>query len=702
MNETRQMPERLAQMRHVDAVRRQFERVWQEGGEPRIDDELAAADLVERADLLAELLPLEWAYRQLRGDEFAREEYRDRFPGQTEIVDRLWERWLDDNKPTADGHGNHGEQALAPGRSPEHRDDIHFPPSTGPSSYEQLEPLGQGGMGVVYRAFDPRLRRRVALKRLHTVSVQRLVRLQREAEALARLQHPHIVTIYGWEELSGQPVLVLEYVMGGSLEERLGVQPLSVDDSARLTSILARAVQAAHDVGIVHRDLKPSNVLLAPAVPGSSGTVADFFPKVSDFGLARIESTGEVSECGIVVGTADYMSPEQVEGRTDDVGSKTDVWAIGVILYRCLTYRLPFSGRTVLETLERVKSGAYSPPNEVCPDLPDELVEICRGCLEKDLVRRPSAGEMADLLDSWLASRSVSSPSCHHIRRRLKAELRTRAVTPRRWRRLVLAGCIVIGLVMALASGWLLRSHADDGQVPRTSETEAVEPFRIVDFRAQHLRIVGDPERVEGGNLPAENLGEIGKDSSELRFGDMFRVDVKLSRESYLYLVAFNADGMEQLLWPVNDAAPLKGGDPEIAPRVVESLHYPPNHPETGNPIGVTLNDETNGGMQGIALLVSAEPLPRYADYLAAREEVNWKKQRVGKGVWLADTRSVFTAWAGLGVVRGEPVNEPSAQPLMAFARQLKKGGVELVEVLAFPVGAQPNIGEERGHGKKQ
>jgi hypothetical protein len=235
-----------------------------------------------------------------------------------------------------------------------------------------------------------------------------------------------------------------------------------------------------------------------------------------------------------------------------------------------------------------------------------------------------------------------------------------------------------------LATFWLLwprgdNTAVDSGASSPTAAIPAAEALRITCFRVQHLRIV---------NQLAEDHGEIGKDSFELRFGDSVRMDVKLSRPGYLYLVAFNADGKEQLLWPAG-VSPPHGGDPWTIPPLMKYLHFPPNNPRTGNMMGLTLNDEKAGGLQAIALMVSAAPLPPYADYQAARGRVKWEKQKQTKGVWLADTESVYQARRGVGIVRGKPVNRSDTAHLLRFARQLKAGGVELVEVLAFPVLAQ-------------
>ena len=195
------------------------------------------------------------------------------------------------------------------------------------SGYEVQDELGRGGMGVVYRAWDQRLHRPVALKMLLAGDFARpdeRERFEREAEAAAGLRHANIVQVYHVGDLEGRPYFTMEFVEGGSLAEKLAVAPLAGGPAAGLLATLAEAVQAAHDRGIVHRDLKPGNVLLT----------ADGTPKIADFGLARrLDDRAGLTRSGIPLGTPNYMAPEQALGLTHSIGPAADVYALGAILY---------------------------------------------------------------------------------------------------------------------------------------------------------------------------------------------------------------------------------------------------------------------------------------------------------------------------------------------------------------------------------
>ncbi len=266
--------------------------------------------------------------------------------------------------------------------------------------YEILGVLGRGGMGVVYLAQQVALKRLVALKMIRAGSQADeadLARFKIEAEAVARLAHPNIVQIYDVGEHNGQPFCSLEFVGGGTLAARLTGTPQPPRQSAELVRTLALAVEAAHQRGIVHRDLKPANVLLA-----EDGT-----PKITDFGLAkRLDDVGQ-TQTGAIVGTPSYMAPEQAAGQKQ-VGPAADVYALGAILYECLTGRPPFKAATILETLEQVRTQEPTSVRLLQPRVPRDLETICLKCLHKEPGKRyASAEELGDRLRLFLEGKPI-------------------------------------------------------------------------------------------------------------------------------------------------------------------------------------------------------------------------------------------------------------------------------------------------------
>jgi tetratricopeptide (TPR) repeat protein len=272
------------------------------------------------------------------------------------------------------------------------------------ASYDLLELLGEGGMGVVYRAWQRGLNRPVAVKMIRGAGRGRrdqLARIRIEAEAVARLHHPNIIQIYEIGEVDGAPFISLELLEGGSLDERLAGTPQPGKDAAELMITLARAVQVAHDAGIVHRDLKPSNILF-----GKDGT-----PKITDFGLAkRLESDSRQTESGQIMGSPSYMAPEQARGHTRDVGPAADVYALGAIFYEMLTGRPPFKGETPMETVRQVVEEEVVPPSRLVPRVARDLETICLQCLHKEHSRRyGSAQALAEDLHRFLAGRPIAA-----------------------------------------------------------------------------------------------------------------------------------------------------------------------------------------------------------------------------------------------------------------------------------------------------
>jgi tetratricopeptide (TPR) repeat protein len=277
--------------------------------------------------------------------------------------------------------------------------------------------LGRGAFGVVSLAYDPRLRRAVALKvpRAEVVVTPELrKRFRHEAMAAAGLDHPNIVPLYEAGEEGSVCYIASAYCRGTTLAVWLRGRsaPVPPRTAAALVATLAEAVEHAHGRGILHRDLKPSNVLLeelAPGVPASNGT--DLVPRVTDFGLAKVLDPGPGEEqanptlSGVILGTPAYMAPEQADGRASAVGPSADIYSLGAILYEVLTGRPPLQGDSAIETLVLVRTRDPLPPSRLRPRLPRDLETICLKCLEKSPhARYPNAGALADDLRRYLAA----------------------------------------------------------------------------------------------------------------------------------------------------------------------------------------------------------------------------------------------------------------------------------------------------------
>ncbi len=270
--------------------------------------------------------------------------------------------------------------------------------------YEVLDELGRGGMGVVYLARHLKLNRMVALKMILAgahAGEDDLARFKTEAEAIARLQHPHIVQVYEVGEHDGSPFCALELCGAGSLEKSLGGKPLPPAEAARLTVLLARAVHHAHQHNIVHRDLKPANVLL---VGEPDAPLVNCQPKITDFGLAKLLDVGATqTRTGAVMGTPSYMAPEQAGGKTGTIGPAADVYSLGAILYELLTGKPPFKAESAIDTLMQVVGEEPLPPRQLCPAIGRDLEAICLKCLEKQPGSRyASAADLADDLERFL------------------------------------------------------------------------------------------------------------------------------------------------------------------------------------------------------------------------------------------------------------------------------------------------------------
>jgi len=392
-------------LQYIDAVCDRFEAAWLAGQVPDPSTYLTDARQDLRQTLVRDLLRLDLQYRLQRGEHPDAEEYRQRFPELSEVVDAVF-------ASSSNGQGSLSTRRVgragSPGRTTLNllagadlggKDDfrLHQPQGAGAPGYEVLEELGHGGMGIVYRARQLALNREVALKVIRNGGFAtdfELLRFRNEAEAVAQLDHPQIVPIYEVGEIQGLPFFSMKLISGTSLDKRLAEFAATPRAAARIVAITATAVHHAHQRGILHRDLKPANILLDERDE----------PHVTDFGLAkRIGGDGELTHTGTLVGTPAYMAPEQATQAKGALSTATDVYGLGTILYALLAGRAPFAGTTLVETLDLVRTHSPEPPSNFNLRVPRELEIICLKCMEKEPPRRyQSALAVAEDLDRWL------------------------------------------------------------------------------------------------------------------------------------------------------------------------------------------------------------------------------------------------------------------------------------------------------------
>jgi eukaryotic-like serine/threonine-protein kinase len=440
---TRSIPSNASPQRRMlnDSPVETLRRAWQEGREPALDTfvagltdvspgDLAAlirADLDARwsrndrqrpeeylrrfaavaadAELAVDVIYAEYFARELSGEKPELAEYQARFPEFAQVLAeqiRLHHAFdmLDDDGvqlPPTDADPTHRCSPQPPGGV-----------SEADASYEILEQIGSGGMGVVYKARQPALNRFVALKMVRAIDASNrelLARFRSEAHVVASLHHPHIVQVHDYGEHDGLPYIAMELVEGGSLADRLDGTPWAPRAAVALLIKLSDAVQFAHQRHVIHRDLKPANVLV----------VSDEYElevKITDFGLAKFlaEESSQHTKSYAFIGTPSYMAPEQANGRASEIGPAADIYSLGAIFCELLTGQPPLRGETPIETLRLLLSAEPVSIQQFAPGIPRDLATICEKCLQCEPNRRfASAAELREDLNRYLEGRPIQA-----------------------------------------------------------------------------------------------------------------------------------------------------------------------------------------------------------------------------------------------------------------------------------------------------
>lgn len=611
----------LATRSRIDRLCLGFEDAWRRGETPRLEEYLAGAQDADREPLFRELLLIEWAYLVQRGQQPAPEAYETRFAEFARTVARL--------------------APQVTGKSPR-------PRARGErvARYEIQRVLGQGTFGAVYLAWDEKLQRHVAIKEAWTYVFETQADVDRavaESRAIAALHHPGIVGIFDVIEEAGLPLIVMEFVAGPTLNDAREGHAARPDRILEQLIAVAHAVDFAHRRGFIHRDLKPGNIRL-----DSHGR-----PRVLDFGLALHESTQRL-RVGESAGSLRYMAPEQLNGDSQWLDGRADIWALGVMLYELLTGRPPFSGENVDQVILEILCREPKPPRQIDRGIPRDLERICLKCLRKPIAERyTTAADLADDLERFLARHSWSQDGQAGWTPRPRTALRRR----------FLVGCALLGLPAAAGFWWMRQRSAAD--------VATALDLRVWDATQSRRQGIGIRE---AGALP-------------LRPGDQVRLEICVHPPAFAYVLWIDALGGVAPVYPWVGGQWSRRG----AERKLDTLSLPSAAEDAW-----TMQSEV-AGMDTVVLLLSDRPCP---DLETRIGRIGPLKPQVGPRAscvleWdngpVAAAAAPRTRAPDLG--QTQPLQDPVLRNQFTLAKELA-GAVRQHYALSFPVADGPPSAE--------
>ncbi len=647
---------------------------WQQGDRRLVEQYFEEhPELHSDEKLLLDFVCSEFSLRQEHGETPTLAEYVERFPALALQLELLFEvLQAIDSEPSLPAyapesrilshsvstHGSNLHRTAASRQRrqpPSNADSIDGNPPRQFGPYELIREVARGGMGIVYKARQPKLDRIVAIKTIvpqQFESDSAVRRFQVEAEAAAKLDHPCVVPIYDVGEQDGEHYLCMAYVDGESLQARVARGPLAADDAARIVRDVAEGVQHAHDRGIIHRDLKPANILI-----DSTGR-----PRVTDFGLARKQDVvGSLTGDGSVIGTPAYMSPEQALGESQTIGPLCDVYSLGAVLFHLLTGRPPFGGANVFEIVNHVRCDPPQRPRELNSSIPEPLETVCLRCLAKDpRDRYPNAQALADDLSRYLQGSAVTPLPPPHRQGRFN------------WRSLPFAAAVVVAAsLLAFCVAILLRRPAKP-----TDSAEATVPAVVADASTKaplealkplsgELTVrVWDPRknRLRHGQ-PFDSPGVL-----PLRYGDQIRVEAKTNRPAYLYVIWITPEGEAIPIYPWTPATPWKpeywrARPKDEKPTDTVSL---PAQAGKGWPI------DSGKGFETIVLLARDEPLPNDVALESVFASLPSQQTPSQTFVWLEAGDQQMASVRGANFSKLETLDDSTQQLKEVLADRLK------------------------------